>query len=223
MIPTYNLAERKINVLKTPHHSSYTRDYQIPAFHAALATASAPVYFSPHDFSYTHLDGEFSYSYCSIVDGGLVANNPSFMAVMEARTKLGIPLDEMSLLSVGTGSSLKKVPEKSSKITPLFWINPLKGPMLYEIMSEAQADNINNELLLLSQLSSDVNPAMAFQYVRLQPSFEGAKTIELDSTSKRNFDRMKSAGSRIFQDASTRVVAHFLQEKKQEYKPSKSL
>ena len=223
LIQAYNQKERKITVFKTPHHITYNRDYQIPAYHIALSTAAAPAYFYPHSFEYKHSGSNLSVSYCSMVDGGLVANNPAFMALMEARTKLHIPLEEISLLSVGTGSSLKTIPDKDTKIHPIFWTNPLKGPMIYEIMAEAQADNISNQLNLLHSQCENHDSESRFHYVRLQPSLEGTTPINLDSTSSRNFDRMKSSGSRLFQEHGQNVLAHFLQETKREYEPLKKI
>lgn len=46
-VPTYDLYEGRIHVLKTRHHEQYVRDYHIPAVDVALSTAAAPVYFTP--------------------------------------------------------------------------------------------------------------------------------------------------------------------------------
>lgn len=60
----------------------------------ALATTAAPTYFPPvvpdgHDRGY--------------MDGGLWANDPSFLAVQHATASLGIAKDHICLLSIGTG------------------------------------------------------------------------------------------------------------------------
>ena len=69
-------------------------DHEISAADAALASAAAPTYFAPVAFA----DGALSY-----VDGGVWANSPSLLAVLIAHYQLGVPLDAIRLLSVGTG------------------------------------------------------------------------------------------------------------------------
>ncbi len=61
---------------------------------AALATASAPTYFSPCRLG-SH----------NLVDGGLIANAPELVAVTEAMHHLGVPLERIHVLSVGTAAT----------------------------------------------------------------------------------------------------------------------
>jgi hypothetical protein len=70
-------------------------DPEISAAGAALASAAAPTYFAP----VTLADQEMSY-----VDGGVWANSPSLLAVLIAHSHLGVPLDAIRVLSIGTGS-----------------------------------------------------------------------------------------------------------------------
>lgn len=100
-IPSFNGNEGEINVLKTRHHSSYNRDYKLPAHEVALASASAPVYFPPHSFSYDTELGKGQL--INMIDGGIFANNPALIGILEATDKMQKPIDSMQLLSVGTG------------------------------------------------------------------------------------------------------------------------
>jgi len=67
-------------------------DGQEKVVDVALRSASAPVYFP---------------TYQGYIDGGVLVNNPSMVAVAQALDSrgLGVPLDVMSLLSLGTGFS----------------------------------------------------------------------------------------------------------------------
>jgi patatin-like phospholipase/acyl hydrolase len=58
---------------------------------AALASSAAPTYFPPHTIGEQHY-----------VDGGLIANSPDALALIEATAVLGWPLRTLHLLSVGT-------------------------------------------------------------------------------------------------------------------------
>jgi hypothetical protein len=69
-------------------------DPEISAAEAALASAAAPTYFAPVMLA----DQELSY-----VDGGVWANSPSLLAVLIAHYHLGVPLDTIRVLSIGTG------------------------------------------------------------------------------------------------------------------------
>ncbi|HCZ17402.1 MAG TPA: patatin, partial [Candidatus Accumulibacter sp.] len=84
-------------VIKTAHHERFRYDIDAPAVDVALATSAAPTYFAAAPFL-THADASY-------VDGGVWANSPVMVAVTEAVAFLGIPLDEIDVLSVGTTST----------------------------------------------------------------------------------------------------------------------
>lgn len=75
---------------------------------AALATSAAPTFFPPH--------GEF-------IDGGCVANNPTVVA-LDFAEHLGIPLDSLRILSIGTGYSTAPIRAEASW-GKAQWIEPL--------------------------------------------------------------------------------------------------
>jgi patatin-like phospholipase/acyl hydrolase len=73
VIPSYNLGEDDVYMLKTPHHKRLKRDWKLPAWKVALATSSAPTYFP----ACRSIDG------LRLVDGGIWANNPSMVGLVE--------------------------------------------------------------------------------------------------------------------------------------------
>lgn len=218
IIPTYSLSNREIHVLKTSHSPKLQRDYQIPAVDAALSTAAAPAYFTPYDFQYNNIGKDGDESMSKMVDGGIVANNPAFMALLEATNCLNIPLENIRLLSLGTGEEKKICPKKSSEITPWFWVNPTKGPMLYEIMAEAQSAQVHNLLNLYKNgIGGDVDDR--FLYIRLQHRFGDNDHIDLDSTSADNMKLMKEAATRIYRHECANIKTNFTTSRKQEFTP----
>lgn len=74
MITSVNLSTGKPKFFKTPHNPMFTVDLDIRLIDAAMATSAAPTYFKPH---YIKELGHY------FADGGLVANNPSFVGVRE--------------------------------------------------------------------------------------------------------------------------------------------
>lgn len=218
LIPTYNLQSHKIRVLKTSHSDKLEIDYQIPTVDAALSTAAAPAYFSPHDFSYDNKGKAGSVHLTKMVDGGLVANNPSFMALLEATHCIGQKLENIGMLSLGTGVSLKSCNKESSRISPLYWINPLKGPRIYEVMSEAQSAHVDNLLSLFKNgVGHDDNDR--FSYFRIQHQFSERECLDLDSTSHNTIKKMQQAGLALYREHGKIIRSNFVTTVKQEFNP----
>ena len=74
----------------------YARDRDIPLVEAILASSAAPSFFNPVQVGESLL-----------ADGGLWANNPSILAVAEAISKFKRTVDQIHILSVGTGHPAK--------------------------------------------------------------------------------------------------------------------
>lgn len=91
VIPSCSLETGKVHVYKTAHHERLERDYKERVVDVALATAAAPTYFPTHRSAVG----------TPLVDGGLWANNPVGMAVVEAIGILGWPRDAIRVLSLG--------------------------------------------------------------------------------------------------------------------------
>lgn len=91
VIPSLNLENGEVHIYKTAHHPRLEMDYKESAVDIAMATASAPTYFPTHR----------SIAGVPLIDGGLWANNPVGMAVVEAITLLDWPRDSLKVLSVG--------------------------------------------------------------------------------------------------------------------------
>jgi hypothetical protein len=91
MIPSLNLETGEVHIYKTAHHPRFEMDYREPAIRVALATAAAPTYFPPHRSS----------SGIPLADGGLWANNPVGMAVVEAIAVLEWGRADLRVLSLG--------------------------------------------------------------------------------------------------------------------------
>ncbi len=91
-IPAFEGKHSEVFVFKTPHHSDYKFDRFEQMVTVGLATSAAPTYFRPLEHgSYT------------LVDGGVWANNPAMLAVIEAMICFDIGRDQIDLLSIGCG------------------------------------------------------------------------------------------------------------------------
>jgi patatin-like phospholipase/acyl hydrolase len=103
VIPSYNLRTRQAKVFKTGHAGEEKGDGKWRAADVALASCAAPTYLPPF------VDEEGN----QFIDGGVWANNPSLVAVIEAIGVLGVPREKIRILSIGTTHR-----EASSRPTP---------------------------------------------------------------------------------------------------------
>lgn len=91
VIPAYSLDENDVYLFKTPHHPRFHRDGRELMVDVALATTAAPTYL-PAARLRNH----------RLVDGGVWANNPTLVGVVEALTVLGATPQACRVLSLGT-------------------------------------------------------------------------------------------------------------------------
>jgi uncharacterized protein len=91
VIPSFNLENGEVYNWKTAHHPKLEHDYTASMVDVALATAAAPTYFPAHR----------SGGGVPLIDGGVWANNPIAVAVVEAIGILNWPPDDLRVLSLG--------------------------------------------------------------------------------------------------------------------------
>jgi patatin-like phospholipase/acyl hydrolase len=135
VIPTYDAIGGRIFLLKTAHHERFRYDVDAPAVDVALATSAAPTYFEAAPFP--------EHQGASYVDGGIWANNPVLVGLIEAVHFLSVPLDQIDILSVGATSEPFNIAQhKDSGI--LEWN---KG--LIDLMFKAQMESALSQANLL--------------------------------------------------------------------------
>lgn len=217
LVPVYNTEQGKIHVFKTAHHEKLNRDYQIPVVHIALATSAAPAYFEPYSFTYIVKGTSDEQLYKNLIDGGIVANNPSRIGLNEATDVLKVPLENISLLSLGTGVDRFTKSQSSSKMGTRFWANPInkKGLQIYEVMAAAQAEHVDNSINLMK--------ANGFEYIRLQYVFNDNESIALDDASDDAISRLNSIAVQLYRNHGVEMENVFLKEKANKFEPLKTL
>ena len=125
IVPAWNPNSQCVYIFKTAHHPRLKTDYRSLAVDAALATSAAPTYFRHH---ITQHD-------VGILDGGIWANNPIAIAVIEAITMLGWPPESLQILSLGCLEETYTIPKWAglgtlgSKIVKLFMDGQSRGAM----------------------------------------------------------------------------------------------
>ncbi len=155
---------------------------------AARATSAAPTYFAPAVF----IDRETNEK-LTLIDGGMIANNPILATYIEAR-KLYPNADEFRILSISTASSLCVLhPEEYT--TNLEWLSHLT--------SAYSSANMNISL-------EGVESIKGVRVDRIwEPVLE--KKIKLDDTSKEAIDALMEAAEKIW-DMDKEKIYSFLDE-----------
>ena len=97
VIPSYSISEDDVYLFKTPHNDRLRRDWKVEMWKVAMATSAAPTYFS----AFTGVDR------IRLIDGGVWANNPTMVGVVEAVNLLNVPTESIRVFNIGTTDSVK--------------------------------------------------------------------------------------------------------------------
>jgi uncharacterized protein len=133
VIPSYNLGADKVRIFKTPHHERLRTDWRIPAWQVALATSAAPTYFP----ACQHIENT------RLIDGGVWANNPSMVGVVEATSMLGASIGDIKVFSIGTTDSRKNRARELNAGGILQW---LRRKDVLEVFMRGQSIGVNGQV-----------------------------------------------------------------------------
>lgn len=161
VIPAYNLGEDDVYIFRTPHAERLKRDYKLPAWKVALATSAAPTFFP----CCRHIDS------LRLIDGGVWANNPTMVGIVEAHGTLGIPLSSIHVLSIGASEVVNHRRNKLNSGGILAWA---MGNSAVDLIMRGQSIGVQNQASFL--LGKD-------RVVRLNPQV-AAGEFSLDGVHK---------------------------------------
>src|SRR5690554_3204624 len=150
LIPTYSLLDGATQVLKTPHTSDLIMDKHIPMYMAAMATSAAPTYFNAYSNKFKRIGSDTFEDFSNKVDGGVFANNPSMIGIIEATTRLEEELDNIQLLSIGTGQYKYEEAKTKNKWPVLYWV---KKKRIIELFMQSQSQLVHNSVNILHQFN----------------------------------------------------------------------
>lgn len=207
-IPIYDLMQGKPSVLKSNYHPRFVRDYHIPAYQAALATSSAPTYFDPYSSKYVDLKG-LDQSFSNKVDGGVFANNPTLLAIIEAQKAFNKDLGDLRVLSIGTGH--QKFTDSCSRKNwgLLYWVRGRKR--IIELFMQGQSQQVQN-LISLLQNGIDKQEKENFIYKRIDTELDETCFVELDETNPRKLEKLAEKAQHEFQNNANSIIELFFNE-----------
>ena len=154
----------------------YVRDGDVVLSDAILASCAAPAYFDPVPV------GDFL-----LADGGLWANNPSIIALTEAVSKFRRLVEQVRILSIGTGHS----------------VNLYSQNRLWGLMTGWGREKLVSYFLRLQSDASANMPKLllADRYLRLDPEIEAWKLDDI-----KHLRNLKALATRDFALRSKEVM-----------------
>jgi uncharacterized protein len=163
-------------------------------FEAAMATSAAPTFFPPYKLMTAHRTDE---GYYALVDGGVLANNPSLIAMMEVLAtskeadKENLQHSDILMVSLGTGSFTRKYKYNNvKKWGQLQWVNPI-----IDIVLDSQSESVAYQLQNLMTVEGQYQ-----NYYRFQFPLSGEDGCDqMDNASLDNLDYLKSLGEKIIE------------------------
>lgn len=132
-IPSFSLTSNKVYLFRTPHLPRLRRDHRESMVDVALATTAAPTYLPAHPLGGLRL-----------VDGGVWANNPTMVGVVEAIASCRISPGSVHVLNVGTTTAIRYRPKRLDNGSPLWW-----GLEAFDVLLRGQALAATNHAGLL--------------------------------------------------------------------------
>ena len=172
MITGSDISTGGVHVFKSRYledlQAPYVRDSQVLLSDAILSSCAAPTFFDPVPV------GDLL-----LADGGLWANNPSIIALTEAVSKFRRPVEQVRILSIGTGRSANLYSQSRSWGFFTGWRR--QKLVSYVLRLQSQASENMAKLLLPGS------------YLRLDPEIN-----DWDLDDVEHLDELKSLAARDF-------------------------
>ncbi|WP_138502497.1 patatin-like phospholipase family protein [Nostoc sp. PA-18-2419] len=166
---------------------------------AALATTATPTYFAPHRVINTQ---DYNSAY-TLIDGGVFANNPAHLAILEAqintkrKEKKVLTTEDILVVSLGTGSLTSAYLYKEVKNWGLLqWVKPLLN-----IVFDGGSEVVSGQL---EQLFEPNDKETKSFYYRFQ-TFLDEELEEIDNTKLQNTRQLQAIAHRLISEKSQQI------------------
>jgi hypothetical protein len=147
VVPAFNIVDGSVTLFKTAHCARFRQDYLRSCVDVALATSAAPTFLPAHDIG----DGRV------YLDGGLWANNPILVGVLEAIVNCAQQPSRIDVLNIGTTEEAFHVPEElRRRAGALKWLSRL-APLFMQAQSDAV---LKQATILLERKPYRISPSV---------------------------------------------------------------
>jgi predicted acylesterase/phospholipase RssA len=177
LVVTYDIARRQPKIIK----SNEATDRSLASYAVADASSAVPTYFPTREIEINQQD-------YWLIDGGVVANNPTMCAIAEARRIWhDVSVNDFLVLSIGTGYRTRKVNGPASqKWGVLEWF--LEGHII---------DILTDERIIAYEALTVMKPG---NYIRINAEMKQQSGLpnppddDMDDISPSNINKLKKMG-----------------------------
>ena len=172
-VPSVDARYRDLYVFKTPHHPDFKLDRHERMTKVGAATSAAPTYFHPFkDRGYTFLDG------------GVWANNPIMVGLVDALSCFDLRRSNIRILSIGCTTSAYRITKWQTHLGGLWhWRRIIDTAMHFQSCSAvAQAGLLlGADRITRIEIPDDIVPILTDDYRGAVEHLPGAAKTALDS------------------------------------------
>ena len=191
-IPSFDGRYGEVYIFKTPHHPDFRKDARESMTKVAEATSAAPTFFRPLE------DGGYTF-----VDGGVWANNPIMIGLVDALTCFTVEAEQVRILSLGCGDD-PYIVDRRKIVGGGIWA---WRDVIFAAMRLQSQNAVGQAGLLIG----------ADRIVRIDAPTTEAK-IEMDDW-RRAVDELPGAAKAAIDEFGPEVAARFLHEPAVPYEP----
>jgi patatin-like phospholipase/acyl hydrolase len=183
-IPSYELSSGSNRVFKFPHkEGGFERDKNVTVKDAILSTTCAPTYFPVHQIKYGSLANDF------LIDGGVWANNPSLVGIIEALNYFvgkDKEYEKYEILSIGNiNFNNNKIPNNK-----YFW-NISNISSLIDIIFDSNIKSIDYFCRIISKTNDCIYKRIELKDI----SHNLSSSFKLDNSDKKILDEYEKYGN----------------------------
>jgi patatin-like phospholipase/acyl hydrolase len=189
LVTSYDIRRRDAFFFRS-YRAKIKENYDFPMRNVARATSAAPTYFAPESLK----GKDRTYA---LIDGGVFANNPSLCAVADAVQEFGKDLEEIFMVSLGTGEQHRPLDaRKVMNWGAINWAQPV-----ISIVFQSLSDTIHYQTEQV--LNEEGKPKRYHRFqIRLPDGVFG-----LDSVSPASIRSLKDLGETIIRDSNDEIDA----------------
>ncbi|GLT69811.1 hypothetical protein SLA2020_419330, partial [Shorea laevis] len=164
-----------------------------------IGTSAAPTYLPPHYFTTkntTNSSTEEDIREFNLIDGGVAANNPTLVAMREAKKGMTEVATRFLVISLGTGSN-RSTKDKHSAKDGAKWNLCGWLPRMVKIFTRAGAYMVDYHIS--GELKTDDN------YIRIQDDTLSGALGSIDIATKKNLDDLVEVGEKLLKNPVSKV------------------
>lgn len=191
-VPATSLLDHSPRVFKTPHQEARDLDNDLPIADVCLATSAAPIYLPiASTASPNGIEDQY-------VDGGLWANSPVLVGLLEA---LAIAREDQPIIILSVGTCPPIAGERPAERLNVGIIHWLRRILILNLVMNAQARASRNMVdLIANHLKRRGRVIHIVRCHQTPPSAEQSREIQFDLTAQKSLNLLEQMGNKDAQE-----------------------